>query len=395
MTSMRGVHRVTVSCGTKFHSDYMAFQLEKHHLLESVVTAHPKSRYINRVKLNEKHIQFLFPIFAISHFLKKILKSSNRISKWLDYKMPILFDVLASKRLNRSDVLITWAWSGLQSIQQIKKQGGIAIVEECGSCNKFQNELLNEEYHHLGLNFIHPTPKQIVERELKEVELADYILCPSRHVAQSFIQNGIAAEKCVVIPYGVNPGIFKPLHLDKKGFTVIFVGTVGVRKGLIYLFEALEILKGKFPINCMVIGKIEDQFLPAFKRYSHLLIHKDRIPHHDLINYYNQASVFVFPSLDEGMAYVQLEAMACGLPVVCTPNSGGDSVVEHGTDGFIVPIRNPRALAEKIEYLYLNKDVQESMSKAAYLKALSFTWDAYGEKLANFINSIPQQKNIE
>lgn len=390
--TMKDIHRVTVSCGTKFHSDYMAFQLEKHHLLESVVTSHPKSRYTNRVKLNKKNIQFLFPIFAISHFLNKILKSSNRISKWLDYKMPILFDAMASKHLDRSDVLITWAWSGLKSIKQIKKQGGIAIVEECGSCNKFQNEILKEEYQNLGLNFTYPTPEQIVERELKEVELADYILCPSKHVAQSFIQNGIAAEKCVVIPYGVNPGIFKPLNFDKKEFTLIFVGTVGVRKGVLYLFRALEILKEKFPVNCIVIGKIEDQFLPAFNQYAHLLTHKDRIPHHELINYYNQASVFVFPSLDEGMAYVQLEAMACGLPVICTPNSGGDSVVEHGTDGFIVPIRNPGALAEKIEYLYRNKAVLDSMSKAALLKAMSFTWDAYGEQLAKFIHSIPQQK---
>jgi glycosyltransferase involved in cell wall biosynthesis len=391
---MKGIYRVTVSCGTKFHSDYMAFQLEKHGLLESVVTSHPKSRYTNRVKLNSKKIRFLFPIFAISHFLKKILKGTNRISKWLDYKMPILFDVLASKHLNKSDLLISWAWSGLQSIQQIKSQGGIAIVEECGSCNKFQNEILNQEYHNLGLNFIYPTPEQIVERELKEVKLADYILCPSRHVAQSFIQNGIASEKCIIIPYGVNPGIFKPLHLGKKEFTIIFVGTVGVRKGLIYLFKALEILKDKFPVNCILVGKIEDQFLPVFKQYSHLFNHKDQIQHHDLVNYYNKASVFVFPSLDEGMAYVQLEAMACGLPVICTPNSGGDSVVEHGTDGFIVPVRDPDALAEKIEYLYLNKEIQQSMSKAAHSKALSFTWDAYGEKLARFINSIPQ-KNIE
>jgi len=384
--SNKAKHKVTVSCGTKFHSDYTSFQLQKHGLLNSVLTAHPSSRYLNRVDIQRKLVTFFPPIFAVSHILKKVFSNSNGLSRWLDYNLPILFDKLASKKLKKSDVLLTWAWSGLESIKQMKKQGGIALVEECGSCNKFQNELLKEEYENLGLAFDSPTPQFIIERQLKEAAIADYLLCPSKHVVQSFVANGVSEKKCIVIPYGVNRGIFKPQWLDKSEFTVICVGTVGVRKGYLYLFKALELLQIK--IKCIIIGKIEDQFLSHFNSYKHLFTHYDHIPHHELVNYYNKASLFVFPSLDEGMALVQLEAMACGLPIICTTNSGGDSVVEDGVEGFVIPIRNPEVLADRIKILHDNPKMLKEFSQNAEKKASTYTWDTYGNKLAKFIESI-------
>jgi len=379
-------HKVTVSCGTKFHSDYTAFQLQKHGLLAQVLTAHPKSRYLNRVQLAKKSVTFIPPIFAISHFLKKTWGNSNRISSWLDYNMPIYFDKLAAKRLKKSDVLLTWAWSGLDSIRTIKKQGGLAIVEECGSCNKFQNKILSEEYENLGLKFQNPTPKFIVDRQLEEAKIADYLLCPSKHVMNSFVENGIDKDKFKLIPYGVNQGIFKPKWLQNEDFTIVFVGTIGVRKGLIYLFRALEMLK--IPYKCILIGSIEDQFKTYFDQYSHLFTHFSHVAHHELVDYYNQASVFVFPSLDEGMALVQLEAMACGLPIICTTNSGGDSVIDEGEQGYIVPIRNPEAIAAKITFLYENPILRHQMAKKSSEKATQYNWETYGEKLSEFINSI-------
>lgn len=380
--------RVSVSCGTKFHSDYTAFQLQKHDLLEKIITAHPKSRYLNRVNINRKSITFFPPIFALSYVLNRINGKSTKLSKWLDYHLPIFFDRLASTQLKNSDVLLTWAWSGLRSIRQIKKQGGIALVEECGSCNKFQNELLVEEYNKLGLKFETPTPQFIVERQLKEAFLADYLLCPSKHVINSFVANGIAKEKCFLIPYGVNLSIFKPQWLQKNEFTIICVGTVGVRKGHLYLFKALELLKEKIPVKCIIIGRIENQFQPYVNKYSSLFTHYSHIAHHELVNYYNKATVFVFPSLDEGMALVQLEAMACGLPIICTTNSGGDSAITNGTEGFILPIRDSILIAEKVTYLYNNPIILKKMSLDAHKTAQEFTWDRYGSKLSSFIESL-------
>jgi glycosyltransferase involved in cell wall biosynthesis len=388
---MNAQRKVTVSCATKFHSDYMAFQLQKSDLLAKVYTAHPKTRYLNRVAINPRKVVFLPPMFALVYVINKISAHLYKLGKLLEYKLPIVFDRMVASRLKNTDVLIVWAWAGLASILKVKKQGGIVILEEVGSCNKFQNEILSQEYESLGLKFLTPTPEKIVTRELKEAENADYILCPSAHVAQSFIINGFPKEKCVIIPFGVNMELFKPSNKQKGSFSIIMVGSIGVRKGLIYLFKALEILNTKHPVNCTLIGKVEHDFKPIFEKYCHLFQHIEQVPHHDLVKYYEQASVFVLPSLDEGMAYVQLEAMACGLPVICTPNSGGDSVIQNGIDGFIIPIRDPASLADKIEILSTNPDLLASMATQAHQTASNFTWDKYGEKLTAFIHSLPNR----
>jgi glycosyltransferase involved in cell wall biosynthesis len=380
--------KVTVSCGTKFHSDYMAFQLNKHGMLKQVLTSHPARYYLSRVPIIRSKVKFLPPVFLLSYGFRKVFGNSSKMAKWLNYKLPLLYDFIAAKSVKSTDVLLTWAWSGLNTIQKVKKNGGVTIVEECGSCSRFQNEILKEEYTNLGLEFNDETPDFIVERQLLEAQLADYVLCPSTHVAQSFIKYGIPKAKCKVIPYGANINLFKPNHAVKKEFRIMFVGSVGVRKGLIYLFKALEVLQKDYDIKCTIIGQLEEQFKPIFEQYVHLFTYIAKVPHKELVNYYNQGSVFVFPSLDEGMAYVQLEALASGLPVICTMNSGGDSVVEEGKEGFVVPIRNHEVLVEKLKILYNDPVLLQNMAENARTKALTFSWDSYGDQLSQFIKSI-------
>ena len=116
--------KVTVSCGTKFHSDYTAYQLSKHGLLDRILTAHPAKYYLNRVPLAKQKVKFLPPIFLTSYGFKKLLGNSNKISQWLDYRLPLVFDRLAAGSLNGSNVLLTWAWSGLKTIKAMKRNGG-------------------------------------------------------------------------------------------------------------------------------------------------------------------------------------------------------------------------------------------------------------------------------
>ncbi len=95
---------------------------------------------------------------------------------------------------------------------------------------------------------------------------------------------------------------------------------------------------------------------------------------------YQQSDIFVFPSIEEGSALVTYEALACGLPVVTTPNAG--SVVRDGVEGFIVPIRDPDALAERMERLRTDVRLRREMGKAARRRAEEFPWERHGEQLA-------------
>jgi glycosyltransferase involved in cell wall biosynthesis len=101
-----------------------------------------------------------------------------------------------------------------------------------------------------------------------------------------------------------------------------------------------------------------------------------------LHKYYAQGSVFCLASIEEGLAMVQVQAMACGLPVICTTNTGGADLVREGQDGFILPIRDVDAIKEKILYCYENPEACRSMGASARLRVQDgFSWADYGKKM--------------
>ncbi|MDN5289006.1 MAG: hypothetical protein JWR38_5280 [Mucilaginibacter sp.] len=380
--------RVLVSCGTKFHSDHVSWQLYKNGLLEKTVTAHPPGKYLNRVNLPRKRGTFLPPIFVIPYVLYKIPYIGNTLARLIEYRLPAIFDFMASFFTSEANISLSWSWASWYTIKRIKARNGIAILEESGSCNLYQNELLADEYSRLNLRFRNKTPAYIIRRELREADLADFILCPSQHVANTFIEQGIPKEKFVIIPYGVNLERFSPSPNSAHKFRIIFVGTIGVRKGLIYLFKALEALGHLPDLECILVGGIEVGFEPIFKQYQHLVTYLGRVSQEKLATIYQSGAVFVFPSLDEGMALVQLEAMACGLPVITTINAGADAVIQNGIQGFFIPVRDTEALREKIHFLYQNPLIRRKMAENALKRAQEFTWDRYGDQLSAFINTL-------
>ena len=110
------------------------------------------------------------------------------------------------------------------------------------------------------------------------------------------------------------------------------------------------------------------------------------MPHHEVHTYFQKSDVFVYPSLYEGSALAIYEALASGLPVITTPNSG--SVVRDGVEGFIVPIRDVDTLKEKILLLYENKELREEMGQNARKRAEEFTWTAYRQRLGTLLRQI-------
>jgi glycosyltransferase involved in cell wall biosynthesis len=105
------------------------------------------------------------------------------------------------------------------------------------------------------------------------------------------------------------------------------------------------------------------------------------MPHDEILAQMREHDLFVFPSLCEGFGMVITEALSQGLPVITTPHTCGPDVISDGVDGFIVPIRNPQAIVEKVELLYRNRDRLEEMSLAALQKASQLTWGAYRSRL--------------
>jgi glycosyltransferase involved in cell wall biosynthesis len=225
----------------------------------------------------------------------------------------------------------------------------------------------------------HILPEWLEERLDKEIALADHILVGSFFVRESFVKEGIPAEKLEVIPYGVDTRLFEPAPRKPQNdcFKLLFVGQIGQRKGVSYLLRAYQQFQDPKTLLTMV-GKIQGDG-SAFRSYRELFRHIDHVPRTYLRDIYQQADVFVFPTLVEGMPLVVLEAMASGLPVITTPNGPGD-IVRDGVDGFIVPIRNPKSILEKLEFLRANPDACAEMGENARKRALEFTWGAYQKR---------------
>ena len=163
-------------------------------------------------------------------------------------------------------------------------------------------------------------------REKLEWALADRILCPSHFVMDSIARAGGPLEKCVLVPFGTDAQIRVHRQRYRKPdspLRILFVGEVGIRKGVPYLLKALA--KLSLPYECKIVGPIElDSAI--LEKYDDLASFVGAVPRSEVQSFYDWADLFVLPSLFEGSAGVNLEALASGLPVIATPNSGAPSV---------------------------------------------------------------------
>jgi len=101
-----------------------------------------------------------------------------------------------------------------------------------------------------------------------------------------------------------------------------------------------------------------------------------------------RCDVFCLPSIVEGRALVMQEAMSQGLPLIITPNTGGEDLIIEGTTGFLVPIRRPDLIAERIAWFADHRATLFEMSRAAATKAGQFTWAEYGKIIADGVRQL-------
>lgn len=219
---------------------------------------------------------------------------------------------------------------------------------------------------------------------------ADHIIVASGFTKRTLTENGIGSEKIRIVPYGVNHDIFverKEYKRNKDTLKVLFVGSLNQRKGLSYLASAIKRLQDKScNIEFIVTGRgIVDKELVLKYGLKNVVIRLN-VSREELVNIYQEADVFVFPSLCEGFGHVILEAMATGLPVIATENTAGPDIITDGYDGFIVPVCCVDTLVEKLDHLYHNPDVNCIMGKRAAETARKYTWENFRKGIITVIN---------
>lgn len=308
-----------------------------------------------------------------------------------DYIEDNLFDFFVSRQLSKSEIFHGWNHHCLLSLRKTKELGAVTIVERASSHILTQNELLQEEYQRWGVKKkpIHPW---VIRKCLAEYEEADYITVPSQFVYDSMVKHGVPREKLILIPFGVVPEKFKvkssklKTAVQNSQFIALFVGEVGLRKGVPYLLQAWSDLNLK-DSELWLVGAINpNEIRTVLSEYGSREDIKFLGFRRDVAELMNRASIFVFPSIEEGSALVTYEAMAAGLPVITTVNSG--SVVRDGQEGFILPIRDVDTLKEKIKLLYNEEDLRFEMGKSGRKRVKEFSWYRYGENLVEIYEKV-------
>lgn len=301
---------------------------------------------------------------------------------WLDWR------TAAYLRHHKCDIFHGWTHESLRSLQAAKQQRAITIVDRGYSHPRFSKRILDEEYAIYGVpRKLEDAPKWLrpfdhwrreLEEAVEEFGVADYVFVNSQFCYDTFADEGYPKEKLVMIPRGFEVAKYKPLPKPDNKFRAVFVGQLLVRKGLKYLLEAWGRLN--LPdAELVLVGNLHEELKPLMAPYLKRkdVIHLGFVP--DPVQIYNRGTVFVFPSVDEGSAKVTYEAMACGLPVIVTPNAG--SLARDGKDGFVVPIRQAEPLMEKLLYFYENREAAMEMGAEARRHIETYTWEHYERTL--------------
>ena len=226
-----------------------------------------------------------------------------------------------------------------------------------------------------------------LSRKTEELHLAQLVICPSNFVLESLPAEARAQKQCLIAPFG-SPDV----DLDISGkrnsgpLRLLFAGALTQRKGLADLFAAMKLVKSE-KVELVVMGSLLRPLNWYRDRFRDFIYEPPR-PHGEVLRLMQSCDVFVLPSVVEGRALVQQEAMACGLPVIATKNAGADDAVIDGQTGFLVPIRSPEAIAEKINWFLANRANLDGMGIAARKRAAEFTWRAYGEKIVAAVRAL-------
>jgi starch synthase len=371
--------RVVLTTHGRFHSFDLAEQLQRAGCLRAIYTAYPKFKLRN-TRVDPGMIRS-FPYVSALHRLVEGRPAPLALRQTLQLLASRAIDAYAWATLPPCDLVMGLSGSALMTGRAVRRRGGRYVCDRGSTHLRYQMRLLAEEYDRAGIRLA-PVHPRLIEREEAEYAEADAITVPSHFAARSFAECGFDQSKIAVIPYGVDLEHFRPTVPRDLGFRVLFVGQLSVRKGVGYLLRAFR--QAALPGAKLVFVGSQTAETKALLGGDPLtdvefagVLSRDAVAAQ-----MSRASVLVLPSIEEGLAMVQAQALACGCPVIATVNSGAEDLFENGLEGFIVPIRAPETIAQALALLYRERDLLHAMSQAARQRMETIGgWNRYGDRI--------------
>ncbi len=375
-----------------FHHFDLARELHRRGHLRRVYSTWPWQR-LRREGLPH-HLVETFPyLHVLEYAAGRVPADLSWLTDELGYRNALAFDRWTDRRIRHElrrgghsgeghiDALIGISGSSLLTGQHIQQEGGLFICDRGSTHQRFQETIVAEEYELWGVRRPSSDIRDTVREEAIYAQ-ADAITVPSQAAARSFAAMGVPPAKVHVIPYGVRLESFRVTGDPPPGeFNVLFAGSASLRKGVPYLLQGFAAFRHPRK-HLRIAGGVQADLRAVLDRLPQDQVEfLGPIPKAKLIEHMNRSHVLVLPSIEEGFGLVIPEAMACGCPVICSSNTGGGDMLTDGVDGFIIPIRDPAALTDRLTRLADEPGLYNAMRSAALRRVQSIGgWTQYGDR---------------
>jgi starch synthase len=387
--------KITIVVGGRWHAFDLARELDRHGHLHRLITTYPRW-FVHRWGIPTDRVVSLPLTFWIVKAIYKLggealmMRCQWRVHRW--------FAQRAVHHLDGSELIHGWSQWSEPCLLWAQQRGIPTLLERSSAHILEQSRLLHEEHARLGLSWPATHPR-IEAMELREYGLCSQVAVPSLFVERSFKERGFPPERLFRNALGVNLSQFQPPDEappppESTGLRAIYAGSLSVRKGIPDLlagFAGAALADAQLTL----VGGNCHELAPLLAEQPHNVQRLGHRPQAELVKHYARAHCFVMASIEEGMAMVQMQALACGLPLICTMNTGGEDLLrmgeaepEHHPEGviqfpagFLVPIHSAKAIAWCLRRLALQAGLWQSQRQAALaLAATELSWSGYGNR---------------
>jgi glycosyltransferase involved in cell wall biosynthesis len=318
--------------------------------------------------------------------------SIDSVYQTLDKSVAKRLKVLVEK--NTVNAVYGYEDGALNTFRQAKKLGLKCIYDLPIAYWATSRKLLQEEAERLpdwaqtlggGVN----DSEEKLRRKTEELELADVVVGPGEFVLNS-IPDWATSKRLIMTPYGSPVSSHSPkinTRTQKGKLRVLFVGSMTQRKGLADLIAAVNLLDSP-NLELVIMGSLVAP-MQFYRNQTRSFEYLPNRSHRQVLDLMRSCDVLCLPSIVEGRALVMQEAMSQGLPIIITANTGGTDLIEDGKTGFLVPIRSPESIAEKLAWFLDNRNLIPQMGVESFNHAQRYTWDAYG---SNIVSALAEYK---
>ncbi len=387
--------KISICATSRFHYQQLAYQLVRHHALDLWVTAMPLSKLPK-----DLHSRVASrPSSLIAWIGAARLLPSCPLRSYIQAYSNVLFDYecLLALAIKQSTAIIGLSHHILAAGNLISRRSGLFICDVPIAHPSFLNRAILEESHRWGVEF-QPLPQFTIGRESSSFLAADHIVCPSSFVKRTLLDHGIPDKKVSIIPYGSSPvgSTFKSSQSILNApalndmFVVLFVGNLSLRKGIPYLIEGFR--KFSHPRKrLLLVGTVDRELLRSsvFQGDFSGITVVGPCNKEALDQYYRLASVFVLPSLAEGLALVITEAMSYSLPIIYTYETGASDILVDRVSGMQISCRSAQNVADALTNIADDTELAQRLSRSAYEASQKLQgWNSYGNNWMNLLNHL-------